>query len=336
MKKNNLIDLDKGRVVYMNGKYVPENEAKISIFDSALMFGDMVFEMTRSFNKKQFKLKEHLERLLYGVKIYRIPLNLNINDLEKICLETVERNDKFFESTDEHRLMINISRGPLGIYAPVFDNIIEPTVVVADFPLKWTVASMGKLYDEGVNAVLVSQRAIPSHLMDPKIKNRSRVFYQMANIEASMFRGKNNWALMMDTDGFIAEGSGDNFFIIKNGTVITPEGRNCLVGISRNYIFEVCKELGIACVEKNIEPYDIYTADEAFMTGTPFCVLPVFRFNETEIGNGKFGKITKEIIKKWGKNVGVDIIEQIKKFEKECKKLNKNSSTTPYQFSSKT
>jgi|TARA_B110000977_G_scaffold201676_1_gene297709 branched-chain amino acid aminotransferase len=336
MKKNNLIDLDKGRVVYMNGKYVPENEAKISIFDSALMFGDMVFEMTRSFNKKQFKLKEHLERLLYGVKIYRIPLNLNINDLEKICLETVERNDKFFESTDEHRLMINISRGPLGIYAPVFDNIIEPTVVVADFPLKWTVASMGKLYDEGVNAVLVNQRAIPSHLMDPKIKNRSRVFYQMANIEASMFRGKNNWALMMDTDGFIAEGSGDNFFIIKNGTVITPEGRNCLVGISRNYIFEICKELGIACIEKNIEPYDIYTADEAFMTGTPFCVLPVFRFNETEVGDGKFGKITKEIIKKWGENVGVDIIKQIKKFEKECKKLNKNSSTTPYQFSSKT
>jgi branched-chain amino acid aminotransferase len=335
MKKNNLIDLDKGRVVYMNGKYVPENEAKISIFDSALMFGDMVFEMTRSFNKKQFKLKEHLERLLYGVKIYRIPLSLNINDLEKICLETVEKNEKFFESTDEHRLMINISRGPLGIYAPIFNNKIEPTVVVADFPLKWTVASMGKLYEEGVNAVLVNQRAIPAHLMDPKIKNRSRVFYQMANIEASMFRGKNNWALMMDTDGFIAEGSGDNFFIIKNGTVITPEGRNCLVGISRNYIFEVCKQLNIKCIEKNIEPYDVYTADEAFMTGTPFCVLPVFRFNETKVGNGKFGKITKKIIDKWSKNVGVDIINQIKGFEKECKKLNKSNASTPYQFSTK-
>ena len=324
------------RLVYMNGKYISENEAKISIYDSALMFGDMVFEMTRSFNKKQFKLKEHLERLLYGIKIYRIPLTLNIKDLEKICLETVERNDEFFESTDEHRLMINVSRGPLGIYAPIFNNKIEPTVVVADFPLKWTVASMGKLYDEGVNAVLVNQRAIPSHLMDPKIKNRSRVFYQMANIEASMMRGKNNWALMMDTDGFIAEGSGDNFFIIKNGTVITPEGRNCLVGISRNYIFEVCKELGIPCVEKNIEPHDIYTADEAFMTGTPFCVLPVFRFNETEVGNGKFGTITRENNKKWGENVGVDIIEQIKKFGKDCEKLNKNNLTTPYQFSLKT
>lgn len=332
MEKNNSTNFDKGRVVYMNGKYVSEKDAKISIYDSALMFGDMVFEMTRSFNKKQFKLREHLERLLNGVKIYRIPLKLTIEDLEKICFETIKKNEAFFNPTDEHRLMINISRGPLGIYAPVFQNNIEPTVVVADFPLKWTVASMGKLYDEGVNAVLVNQRAIPSHLMDPKIKNRSRVFYQMANIEASMFRGKNNWALMMDTDGFIAEGSGDNFFIIKNGTIITPEGRNCLVGISRNYIFEICKELGINCIEKNIEPYDVYTADEAFMTGTPFCVLPVFRFNETKIGDGNFGKITKKIIKKWSDNVGVDIIAQIKKFEKECNNINNIETTTPYQF----
>ena len=333
MHNNHNKNTDGGRVVYMNGQYVSEKDAKISIFDSALMFGDMVFEMTRSFNKKHFKLREHLERLLYGVKIYRIPLKLNLKDLEKICLETSERNELFFKKTDEHRLMINISRGPLGIYSRIFNNKIEPTVVVADFPLKWTVATMGKLYDEGINAVLVNQRAIPAHLMDPKIKNRSRVFYQMANIEASMFKGENNWALMMDTDGFIAEGSGDNFFIVKNDKVITPEGRNCLVGISRNYIFEICEQLGISCIEKNIEPYDIYTADEAFMTGTPFCALPVFKFNNLKIGNGKFGKITKKIIDKWGKNVGVNIIQQIKSYEKECKDVNNSNLPTPYNFS---
>lgn len=334
MKKKLRSNFDNGRVVYINGKYVTEKEAKISIFDSALMFGDMVFEMTRSFNKKQFKLKEHLERLLYGIKIYRIPLDLHLKDLEKICLETIKKNEKFFEKTDEHRLMINISRGPLGIYSPVFDNKIEPTVVVADFPLKWTVSNMAHLYDEGINAVLVNQRAIPSHLMDPKIKNRSRVFYQMANIEASMFKGKNNWALMMDLDGFIAEGSGDNFFIVKDNTVITPEGRNCLVGVSRNYIFEICKQLKIKCIEKNIEPYDIYTADEAFMTGTPFCILPVFKFNGLNVGNGKFGFITKKLLKKWSNNVGLDIIKQIKDFGKECEDLSENF-TSPYQFSNK-
>ena len=321
------------RLVYLNGKYVKEQDAKISIFDSALMFGDMVFEMTRSFNKKQFKLREHLERLYYGIKIYRIPMKITIDELEKICHETIEKNDPYFNETDEHRLMINVSRGPLGIYSPIFDNKLEPTVVVADFPLKWTVAYMAELYDTGVNAVLVSQRAIPAHLADPKIKNRSRVFYQMANIEASMFRGKNNWALLMGTDGFIAEGSGDNFFIAKDGVVITPEGRDCLVGISRNYIFEICEQLKIKCIEKNIEPYHIYTADEAFMTGTPFSILPVFRFNETPVGNGKFGKITKLLIDTWGENVGVDIIQQIKNYGKECEKLNKNNAPTPYQFS---
>ena len=324
--------MDSGRLVYINGKFVKEKDAKISIFDSALMFGDMVFEMTRSFNKKQFKLKEHLERLYYGIKIYRIPMKLTMNELENICYETIEKNEPFFNETDEHRLMINVSRGPLGIYAPVFENKIESTVVVADFPLKWTVAYMAPLYDEGINAVLVNQRAIPAHLADPKIKNRSRVFYQMANIEASMFKGKHNWALLMGTDGFIAEGSGDNFFIVKDGTVITPMGRDCLVGISRNYIFEICKQLEIKCIEANIEPYHIYTADEAFMTGTPFSILPVFKFNETPVGNGKFGKITKTLIDKWSKNVGVDIIKQIKDYGKECSDLNKNSAPTPYQF----
>ena len=207
--------MNSGRVVYMNGKFVPENEAKISIFDSALMFGDMVFEMTRSFNKEQFKLREHLERLFTGIKILHIPLKMTIEELEQACYETIKRNEKVFDDHDEHRLMINISRGPLGLYAPVFDGKLEPTVVIADFPLKWTVASMAPLFKDGINAVIPSQRAIPATLMEPKIKNRSRLFYQMANIEVSNIKGENNWALLIDPDGFITEGTGDNFFIVK-------------------------------------------------------------------------------------------------------------------------
>tara|TARA_B100000795_G_C22796893_1_gene439814 strand:+ start:1950 stop:2951 length:1002 start_codon:yes stop_codon:yes gene_type:complete len=328
--------MDSGRKIYLNGSYVKESDAKISIFDSALMFGDMVFEMTRSFNKKTFKLDEHIERLLYGVKIYEIPLKKSAKELKEICLQTIELNEPFFSDTDEHRLMINISRGPLGVYAPIFDYKLEPTVVVADFPLKWTVSYMGQLYDEGINAVLVNQRAMPSYLMDPKIKSRSRVFYQMANIEASKFKGKNNWALLMGLDGHIAEGSGDNFFIVKNGVVITPKPRDILVGITRNYIFEICKEIGIECVERDFGPYEINTADEAFMTGTPFSILPVFRFNSLNVGDGKFGKITKILIDKWGKNVGVDLIKQVKEFSDECKEIREKTAgtTNPYQFSS--
>ena len=109
----------------MNGKFVPETEAKVSIYDSALMFGDMVFEMTRSFNKVQFKLRDHLERLYMGLKIFRIPIQMTIDEMELACMETIEVNEPFFSETDEHRLMINVSRGPLGIYAPIFGGKIE-------------------------------------------------------------------------------------------------------------------------------------------------------------------------------------------------------------------
>ena len=322
----------KERIVYMNGKYISEKEAKISIYDSALMFGDMVFEMTRSFNKKQFKLREHLERLYAGIKILRIPLKMTSEEIEKICYEVIDKNEVLFNKTDEHRLMINISRGPLAIYKHVFSGKIEPTLIIADFPLKWTAVGMGKLYDIGINVVIPSQRAIPAYLLDPKIKNRSRIHYQMANIEISQYKGDNNWALLIDPDGFIAEGTGDNFFIVKNDVIITPEGRNILRGISRAYIFELAKQLNLKCVEKNIEPYDVYRAEEAFMTGTPFCILPVAGLNSVPIGNEKMGKITKILLDKWSENVGVDIIAQIKAFNKEIEDLEGIFGSTPYKF----
>ena len=323
--------MDSGRVVYMNGVFVPESEAKISIFDSALMFGDMVFEMTRSFNKEQFKLREHLERLYIGIKLLHIPIDMTIGEMEQACLETIAKNDKVFSEQDEHRLMINVSRGPLGLYSSVFDGRIEPTVVIADFPLKWTVAAMAPLFDTGINAVIPSQRAIPASLMEPKIKNRSRLFYQMANIEVSQVKGDNNWALLLDPDGFVTEGTGDNFFIVKKGVIMTPEGRNILRGISRDYIFELAKELKIPCLEKNIEPYDVYDADEAFMTATPFCLLPTISLNGIKIGEGKMGNISKKILKQWSKNVGIDIENQIREYGKEVAHLN-SDTPTPYQF----
>lgn len=321
------------RLVYVNGKFVAEKDAKISIFDSALMFGDMVFEMTRSFNKKQFKLREHLERLYNGIKILRIPIKMTIDEMEEACYQTIKMNEPFFLPTDEHRLMINVSRGPLSIYHQVFDGVVEPTIIIADFPLKWTVVGMGELYDTGINAVIPSQRAIPADLLDPKIKNRSRLHYQMANIEVSEVSGNNNWALLLDPDGFIAEGTGDNFFIVKNGVVITPEGRNILRGISRDFVFELCASNNISCVEKNINTYDVYTADEAFMTGTPFGIIPVSSLNDIKIGQEPMGEITKKLIEIWGNRVDVDIIQQIKFFNEECK-LNTNYPT-PYSFKKK-
>ncbi len=325
----------KRRLVYFNGQLVPETEARISIYDSALMFGDMVFEMTRSFNKKQFKLKEHIDRLYVGLKILRIPLKMTPEEMEKACCETIEANEPLFSDDDEHRLMIDVSRGVLGIYQGIEGVHKGPNVIIADFPLRWTVAGMGKLFDTGINAVITSQRAIPASLLDPKIKNRSRIHYNMANIEASQVEGDNNWALLLDPDGFIAEGTGDNFFIVKDGVVITPEGRNILRGISRAYVMEeLCHQLGVPVVEKNIEPYDVYTADEAFMTGTPFCMLPVTSLNGNAIGKGDVGKVFLSLLAAWSKAAGVDIKKQIMTWNSDGSG-GEADGPTPYQFKNK-
>jgi len=180
------------RQVFINGKFVPEHDAKVSIYDSALMFGDMVFEMTRSFNKEQFKLRDHLERLYASIKYVHIPIEMGMKEMEEHVYETIDRNDPLFEKDDEHRIMINVSRGLLSLYQDVVGVEKGSNIIIADFPLRWTVASMGPLYDSGINAVIPSQRAIPASLLEPKVKNRSRMHYLMANIEVSNYAGENN------------------------------------------------------------------------------------------------------------------------------------------------
>jgi branched-chain amino acid aminotransferase len=317
----------------MNGSLVDETEAKISIYDSALMFGDMVFEMTRSFGGEQFKLEVHVDRLLTGVKILRIPLEIGKSEIMDACSAVIEANQKHFTDDDEHRLMIDVSRGLLGIYQGIEGLHQGANLIIADFPLRWTVREMGKLFESGINMVITSQRAIPATLMDPKIKNRSRLFYLMANIEASQFAGDNNWALLLGTDGFITEGTGDNFFIIKDGVVISPEGRDILRGISRDYVMnELCPSLGITAVEKNIDPYDVYTADEAFITGTPFCMLPVTSLNNLKIGTGKPGPLFSKILDEWSLKEGVDIQKQISDWNDQDAHSGMVDAPTPYRF----
>ena len=235
--------------------------------------------------------RDHLERLYSGIKILRIPLEMTIDEMEKACYETIERNAPAFNDDDEHRLMIDVTRGLLSIYHGIENQHTGPNVIISDFPLRWTIQGCSGLFDTGVNMMIPSQRAIPSHLMEPKIKNRSRLFYLMANIEVSLFKGENNWALLLDPDGFIAEGTGSNFFMIKNGVIYIPEPRNVLRGITMySIIEEIAPRLNLEVVEKNIEPFDVYEADECFLTSTPFCLLPAVTLNGLKIGDGCRGQ----------------------------------------------
>ena len=293
------------RKIWFNGEIVDESEAKLSIYDSALMFGDMVFEMTRSFNGVQFKLYEHIERLFRSINYFQIPMDYGRAAIEEACKDIQDANE--FESDDEHRLMINVTRGTLPMYSDT--GKVGSNVIISDFPLRWTTAGMGKLFDDGINAVTPSQRAIPAHLLDPKVKCRSRAHLMKANMEVSEYKGENNWPLLLDPDGYVTEGTGANFFIVKDRMIKTTWG-NCLEGISRNYIIEY-QEVDI----ENIELYEVLNADEAFFTATPFCMLPVVSLNGQDIGDGVPGPVYKRILSWWSDCVGVDIKGQIQAWD---------------------
>jgi branched-chain amino acid aminotransferase len=297
------------------------------------MFGDTVFEMTRSFNKKQFKLREHLTRLYASARMINLEIPIDMAEMEAAVGATIEANDPLFETDDEHRLIIDVTRGLLGIYSNNVRVDPGPNVIIGDFPLRWTVAGMGRLFDEGINAIVPTQRAIPAQLLDPKIKNRSRLHYLMANIQVSKHKGNNNWALMLDPDGYVAEGTGSNFFVVRGEMLFTPEGRNVLRGISREYVFELAAQLNLPCAERNLEVYDVLGADEAFMTGTPFSILPITTLDGSAIGDGKRGAVTSRLIDAWSRNVGVDIVNQIKDWDRR-QEANAIASreTTPYSF----
>jgi branched-chain amino acid aminotransferase len=320
------------RKVYWNGKFIDESEAKVSIYDSSMMFGDTVFEMTRSFNKKQFKLKEHIDRLYESAKYIYIDIPLSKKEMVNAVYEVIERNDPVFEEDDEHRIMINITRGLLSIYQNIVGLSSGPNVIISDFPLRWTTNGMSKLFNEGINAIVPSQRAIPSRFLESKVKNRNRIHYLMANIEASRNIGENIWPILFDENGYATEGPGSNFFIIKDKVIISPEGRNILRGISRQFIFDLCEDNKIKYIKKNIELYDIVTADEAFFSATPFCILPCVSINGILINNGKPGPIYETLIELWGSYVNLDIRKQIQKWDKTSNKLR---GTTPYQFGGK-
>ena len=227
--------------------------------------------------------------------------------------------------------MIDVTRGPLSMYAPVFGGKVEPNVIISVFPFKWTIAPLAPLYESGVHAVIPSQRAIPADLLDPKIKNRSRMHYLVANIEVSLVNDKAAWALLLDPDGFIAEGTGSNFFLVKKGVLYTPEPRNVLRGTRRKCTIELARGLGIEGRQCNLNAYDAMTADEAFFTSTAFTMMPCVKVNGCVLGSGGAGPVTRRLMRAWNDLVGLDFVEQAREY---LRKMGSEAyhGTTTYRF----
>jgi branched-chain amino acid aminotransferase len=249
------------RTVYFNGQLVPECEARVSIFDSALMYGDMAFEMTRTFGHKPFKLREHLERLYASLRLLEIDCGLSIDEMEQATISTLEANLSTEAEDVDWQIMHDVSRGPLSLYRSVFPAGLQPTVSINCWPMISHMGSFAPKYRSGVNLMIPAQQTLPAHLVDLKAKTRSRIHYRTAELQAAR-AGEGCLPLLLDPDGYLAEGSGWNIFLVKDGIIYTPEPRNVLRGISRDETIRLARSLGIEVQEINLGRYEALMADE--------------------------------------------------------------------------
>ena len=180
-------------------------------------------------------------------------------------------------------------------------------------PLVRHLAGQAQHYDTGAHFVITPQQTVPSRYIDPKVKNRSRLHYQLANLHASRMEA-GAMALLTDERGFIAEGTGCNVFISKNGAILTPKPHDILRGVSRQACMDYAAELGIPVSETDLDPYDVRTADEVWATSTPFAMIPMTRFDFRSVGDGKPGQIFIRILSAWSEDVGVNIAGQAKHY----------------------
>ena len=300
------------RVVYLNGNFIPERDARVSVFDSALMFGDMVFEMTRSFNQKPFRLREHLERLYASLVYTEIDCGMTIDQMERATLLTIEKNVPSLDGLD-FQIMHDVSRGGLPIYEEIVAEGTDPIVVIVVFPLVRHLGGLAEKFEHGAHFVVTRQQSVPSRFIDPKAKNRSRLFYKLADLEAARIE-PGAMPLLTDEMGFITEGAGNNFFMTRGGEILTPRGHNILRGVSRAVCLELAAKLGIPARETDLDPYDVREADEAWFTTTPASMVPVTRFNHQPVGDGKPGPLYRRLLDAWSAEVGVNIAEQARAY----------------------
>ena len=295
------------RKVYISGRMLPEAEAKISIFDSAIMLADTVTESTRTFRHTPFKLKAHIERLYQSRKLTRIDPGMSAEKMLRTTLDVFEANLDNYGPNDDCWIVHNISRGLAIAGADPTVQVGAATVMI--FTQFMDLKPWARFYDEGCHGVTPVSRMVPSQSLDPRIKNRSRLAYTLAEMEAKQVDPAAQ-SVILDLDGHVAENKGGNIFCISKGVLKTPSTVNCLAGVSRATALELAKKLGIETQETVLLPYDLATADEMFFTSTPYCIMPSTKFNNLPVGDGKVGPITKRLLAAWSELVGMDIAAQ--------------------------
>jgi len=294
-------------LVYINGEMFPPDQAKISVFDTAVTLGDTVTESTRTFGHRPFKLDGHIERLYKSLKVSRINAGLTPDEMTAVTLEVLEGNLPHVPPQEDVWIVHNISRGMGAAAADPTLQRSPATIIINTAPM--ILKDWAGFYNDGCHAVTPFSRAIPTQSLDARIKNRSRLAYTLAEAEVKLVDPQAQ-SIILDTDGNVTENKGGNFFIWADGVLKTPHARGALAGISRETVLELAQVVGIPTQTTDFQPYDIYTADEAFFTSTPYCIMPATKFNGLPVGDGEVGPVTKRLLQAWSDLVGLDIVAQ--------------------------
>ena len=275
--------------IYLNGKIVDEHEAVVSVFDHGLLYGDGVFEGIRAYNGKVFKLDEHITRLFESAKTILLDITMTKEEMKEAVLRTIRAN---FLKDAYIRLVVTRGCGDLGL-SP--SKCKAPTIfIIADkiklYPMEY--------YDKGLDIITVSTRRNAPESIDPRIKSLNYLNNIIAHIEAANAGCME--AIMLNTEGYITECTGDNIFMVKNGAVITPPTYlGILDGITRVTVLTLARELGYEASEAVFTRHDVYNADECFLTGTAAEIMPIIKVDGRVIGGGKPGEITKILMNEY-------------------------------------
>ena len=277
---------EKGSKIYIDGKFYAEGEAKVSVFDHGLLYGDGIFEGIRFYNGRVFRLEEHLERLWDSARSICLEIPMSRGQMTEALLESIRQNDL----RDGYiRLVVTRGVGNLGLNPVQCKN---PSVIIIAATITLYPA---EVYQNGLTVATVPTRRTNPSALNPAVKSLNYLNNVMARIEANLAGADE--ALMLNDAGNVAECTADNVFVIKHGQIFTPPiTAGALRGITRAVAFEIAAELGIKITEMDVTRHDVFIADECFLTGTAAEIIPVIKADGRLIGNGKPGPISVRMI----------------------------------------
>jgi branched-chain amino acid aminotransferase len=285
--------LEKELLVYIDGNYYPKSQAKISVYDHGLLYGDGIFEGIQAYNGSVFKLKEHIDRLFRSAHTIMLQIPATKEEMINTVLETLRKNNL---KESYIRLVVTRGVGDLGLNPR---KCAKPSVIVITDAI---VLLKSEAKEKGVTAMLSWVKRDPVDATTHEIKSLNYLNSILAKIEANI-NGVDE-AICLDKNGFICEGVAENIFIVKNGSIFTPPSyTGALPGITAEEVMKLARKLGYEVTEKNITPYELFNANEVFFTGTAAEVVPVREINKRQIGKGNPGPVTKKLMEEFSKLV---------------------------------